>query len=1277
MSADRRSDAIESSHVVDSEPGSAATVHPRRRRQLRIQNTLVGLAVLAAAALANGHYRYVEKAAEIRNGRYQGLPSPRSDVSVRMAGFPATVYRSIAIQADANAVIPRQAYSLDGRPPMKVPLPRSGGQLASDDSAGASRSSESAAGKANPGTPRAIVGSIGNLGMTRRFAGPAGAPTASINETLDALRGPGGDSAGKDLEAGVDPAENDPAGNDAGGVATGNSNARRGVFDTDANTASASNGIAGAGSAQFDAEPYDEQVIEHTLRRDLWFSSIVINVVFWMAIGSIAWGLLRLYRLPRRRRWIADTALAMSIVTVPVAYAGWHALRLDKQQRLLNGVDRTGGYATAALVPEWLADQIPQRWAKLIAQPRRVVLMRPKADQLDDFLALPMLESVTLFDSKPTSISDELRGGGNLLSLTVYGSVQPQWWHFVKRQDQLLSLALVSTDLNDAAYDTIRELPNLRNLRIGRTDFDAPRLLGGSPNLQNPTNGADDASSVGINDVALTRSNATGGRRYPPPRWQRSLKYLIIPVPAKSSPQYDLSGWPELRTVRFQYRDASAGTPASSNGTAANSDGTAANSDGTAASSDGTSGGAVASSDPSRSDRNRDDEHVAGVRLRDVPSLQRVIIDGRLKVRLEAENAPQLTDITRSVPDLMRNSFVVDGVDAEPYRALRLVNCPSVESLVLSIHGLDSIEHLDIRNAGNLRDIVAGSFRVENFGSIGRVDCDYATAQALLNELAHVRGLRKLRLIALPLQQCDLSVFGGDQVAPTLNQLTVTASSLESEQVRHLASLVNLEHLDLEHTAIDNETFDWIVQTFPRLENLRADMRDLKHMVLRDNGRLRFLHTPPLREASVVDIADVDRLESSLHLDRPLERLNISGAKRLVGLAIGHPLPDDTHLGEFRDLRYFVVGGPNVDDSVYDCLRRCDRLEHLMVGYGSLSDRSLRDIGRMSRLRGLALPGADVDDSVALAWRQMRDLWSVDLSDTQVDFETVSWLRSNLSLRYLALDRVDLSDDAIAALATIGQLLSLSIRQVELSPNDFAELCRNGVEHINVSGCPLTAAHMEQFPEHSTLKILTAIDCGLEQTEIRQLLSSNPNLKIDVGETLRHGLKTVLTQDQLDRVVTHTTVYSIQDLNNRDRYLDALSMAEGRERFDPSRLQTAASPPEADQQRGNADESSTASDDPADNQHEVSRIAMRSDMDAIAGVGPPDTQDCEDSEQTDADDSDIAESLWLALIDSWRNRNSFVSVETGWSDQSTFSGQSNVSTLQGITGRTRTFRVSQ
>lgn len=488
-------------------------------------------------------------------------------------------------------------------------------------------------------------------------------------------------------------------------------------------------------------------------------------------------------------------------------------------------------------------------------------------------------------------------------------------------------------------------------------------------------------------------------------------------------------------------------------------------------------------------------ESTLTVRLSHLPNLEDLYLDRVQKHALIVNDLPRLSRIDENATELFFELGTHDSVPGLTWLTdLHLNDVPSLTRVGCFARDLRT---MSINKAPNLRRLEMGSYRVfANGAMLESVDRD--RCQTWIDVLGAGDGPVIVDLTALPLAGIDLQPLVAN---PRIRHLRLGNTGVSFEQIKGLGEMTQLERLGLGDCPLEQDELSWLLEHFPQLTELHVDVTRLETFELAGNRDLRRLGLTIFEQLRDLRIADVPDLDCHLHLACAPQRILIRNAQSLRGLAVEQPWPKDAEVSGFRDLDWFAAGGAEADDSLVDALLLCETVDRLTLAHTSISPEKLCELGSLTKLTSLVLPGSPVDDEVTANWRPLTRLQELDLGDTSVSVGTISWLQEIASLRRLAINRVSLTDAAAAALAELMQLTELELADASVNSQLLIPLLRgDNLERLDISGVPLRKDFVDALANCDSINWLTMHQCQLSNESLQQIANAKPLLRIDLGE---------------------------------------------------------------------------------------------------------------------------------------------------------------------------------
>ncbi|MCG8650465.1 MAG: hypothetical protein MI861_11575 [Pirellulales bacterium] len=533
------------------------------------------------------------------------------------------------------------------------------------------------------------------------------------------------------------------------------------------------------------------------------------------------------------------------------------------------------------------------------------------------------------------------------------------------------------------------------------------------------------------------------------PEWSGSVEGLRLPrPPSGQADQLTLTGWPKLKTLALVRRSM------------------------------------------------RLNESPLTMELVGLPNLENIYIDRVQKHEFVGRQLPRLARIDEDTASLF---FALGPTDAVPglpwFSRLEMEEVSSLKRIGCFARDLKS---LSIQDAPSLRYLEVGAYQVLGGGMAKLESIDVAQCQAWIEGLGRGNGPVTVDLTALPLAGIDLAPLAAN---PRIRQLRLTNTGVQFEQVQGLAGMDQLEKLDLGDCLLKQNQLQWLLDQLPNLRELSIDGTYLESVHLTRNDDLRLLKTTPFEHIRELKLIDVPDLDSSFHLVCSPRLIVIRDAQSLRGIAVEGPWPENVQIEGLRDLEWFSGGGGKLDDTAIDAVMACPELDRLTLAYSSVSRERLAELGKLSKLSRLAVPGSDVDDQVTSNWSSLTKLQELDVSETAVSTQTFRWLAGIESLRRLSIRRMKLGSEAASALSGLVQLVELDVADATLDQSALINMLgKDSLERLNLSGWQLDESLVQAVADNLSLRWLVLRRCQLDQDLLIRLMTDNPRVLLDVGD---------------------------------------------------------------------------------------------------------------------------------------------------------------------------------
>lgn len=233
--------------------------------------------------------------------------------------------------------------------------------------------------------------------------------------------------------------------------------------------------------------------------------------------------------------------------------------------------------------------------------------------------------------------------------------------------------------------------------------------------------------------------------------------------------------------------------------------------------------------------------------------------------------------------------------------------------------------------------------------------------------------------------------------------------------------------------------------------------------LLGEVSRHWFDHVTELQLFDASD-ADIPRLRSLEHL----ERLGLGGAG-LTDRGLRQLAP----MNRLKSLELHFL--PSVSDEGLQCLPELTSVEELWLGGLRFGDRDLEQVGRMLQLRKLSLYFTSITDSGIAVIQDLTNLEELNLNSTSTPKLTASSFRSIGRLKKLTVLRAHIlsaSDVALANLKSLGELECLELSAQGITGIGFQGLdSLDSLRRLKVWGY-ITDDGLEAIARLNRLKLL-------------------------------------------------------------------------------------------------------------------------------------------------------------------------------------------------------------
>lgn len=510
------------------------------------------------------------------------------------------------------------------------------------------------------------------------------------------------------------------------------------------------------------------------------------------------------------------------------------------------------------------------------------------------------------------------------------------------------------------------------------------------------------------------------------------------------------------------------------------------------------------------------------VRLIDLPNLESLQLDRNQKHELHLQDLPRLQFIDEGMArfeELLDSSQFIPGLtwvsdlQLDGVSSLKKFGCYAPD-----------LKRLSIRNAPNLRELELGSFKVTMLGSRKYVEADPALCQAWLDYLGEVLGPTSVVLTNLPLANQDLSRLS---MNPRIRKLRFDRCEISFDQIRQLEGMKQLEALSIPSCEVVDDQLNWLLESFPNLEELSVDGSLVTNCDLSEGAKLKKADLNDLKQATHIRMVGRPSLATTLRIAQTPQQLDLQNARSLQGLAVESPWPKDAVVEGVRDLQWFAGGGKFLNDKIIAEILRCNDMGQLTLAYSSVSREGMIKLGQFNGLTMLAVPGSDVDDQITSHWHKLEFIWDLNFDDTKISTATIDWVSRIDSLRRLSINRVPLSSKAARSLGELRQISELHLAGTQIDHDRLKPLLAAGnIEILNLSGWHLNDELVDLLESGFSLRYLKLQESSIDTKALTRLLRQSMRLQVDLGseqQRARAGVNLKELPKELSRFIISET----------------------------------------------------------------------------------------------------------------------------------------------------------
>ncbi|MBN1796936.1 MAG: peptidylprolyl isomerase [Spirochaetales bacterium] len=328
---------------------------------------------------------------------------------------------------------------------------------------------------------------------------------------------------------------------------------------------------------------------------------------------------------------------------------------------------------------------------------------------------------------------------------------------------------------------------------------------------------------------------------------------------------------------------------------------------------------------------------------------------------------------------------------------------------------------------------------------------------------------------------------------------------INSDGIKHLKDLINLEYLDVSNTDLTNEGLQYF-----------ASMKKLKYLDLRDThvSGIGLKHIKDLKELRYLDLSETRVSNAGLEYVS-----NLTDLETLV-LILCKNFNDNgiKHLARLKKLKYLYLDYNDVTDNGMTFLKELKNLEALRISRLEVTAESLKHIKDTEKLRVLNIEDIKIKPKDLDYLKSMKNLEKLYLEYTGIDdrgIEIIAQWFKNLTV--LDLSHTNITDKSLEIISRLQELREIYISRTNVTNEGIKYLAH--LKKLNMLLATDTKAdgfqHLLFVSEHAykyyhTQKRLTYENavCIKDGVEVR----SGMGLLYPVIDTLKNGEQVVIIE---------------------------------------------------------------------------------------------------------------------------------------------------------------------
>lgn len=493
----------------------------------------------------------------------------------------------------------------------------------------------------------------------------------------------------------------------------------------------------------------------------------------------------------------------------------------------------------------------------------------------------------------------------------------------------------------------------------------------------------------------------------------------------------------------------------------------------------------------------------------DLPLFNAIRIDPLQRLALSASNVPLLSkinaqsDVHFGAGDHHSNQSGQTPNGMEPtdgesvgvwFETLRLLEADNLTSLTIDGRDVRSISIDDCRSLQSVT-ILGNAANPLLASDASPAPIEQSTRQRIISALSdEVRKVPQIRLPGMKLDDLQLEPLTYNA---GITRLDLTDAQLDLQSMTTLKEMRQLRELNLTGIPLEPQTFVWINETFPKLENLRVSHEFATRVLFENHSMLTGLTldqyaTPKIDALKLVNLKN---FATPITVAENARVVNVQDLPSLTGLGV--PVACKFTMREVDGLVWFASGGSNCNDDTVNELLNAKDLRSLTMVSPTANAETLAGIHELKSLEELNIAGAGVSDPFFFNWKFPDSLRSLIIDDCPISETGFNSLMLHQNWQSISLARTNVPATALGSLAKQSNLQVIGLAGLTIDSDALSALSNmSALTHLDLHGATLPDGAVNLIQKFVRLKQINLSDCGLTKTDIESIRANLPELEI-------------------------------------------------------------------------------------------------------------------------------------------------------------------------------------